>query len=351
MPEGVWVVPVTGMPEVGPGDDLAALVVTGVRALGLSVAEGDVFVVSSKVASKALGLVAADRDAAIAAGTVRVVAERTMDDGRVTRVVESVAGPVMAAAGVDASNTGDLDGVLLLPTDPDGVCAALLAELQAAFGVERLAVVLSDTSGRPWRVGQVDFALGAAGIRVVDDLRGAVDADGRALAVTARAVADEVAAAADLVKGKAAAVPVALVRGVGEFVTGAVERDGGRALVRTGPGDWFATGEAEAIRSALGVTPGSELAERVGITGLGVETPAVRVGRAVAVALSAEDLDEGVGVDVGLDEVVVSGGDPVDRGMLAGRIRVALWGEGFATSVDAAPQRHADAVRVRIRER
>ena len=106
------------MPEVGPGDDLAALVVAGVRALGLSVAEGDVFVVSSKVASKALGLVAADRDAAIAAGTVRVVAERTMDDGRVTRVVESVAGPVMAAAGVDASNTGDLDGVLLLPDGP-----------------------------------------------------------------------------------------------------------------------------------------------------------------------------------------------------------------------------------------
>ncbi|HYQ33861.1 MAG TPA: hypothetical protein VEQ83_11655, partial [Lapillicoccus sp.] len=148
-----------------------------------------------------------------------------------------------------------------------------------------------------------------------------------------------------------AAVPVALVRGVGEYVTGAVERDGGRALVRTGPGDWFASGEAEAIRSALGVTPGSELAERVGIAGLGMETPAVRVGRAVAVALSAEDLDEGVGVDVGLDGVVVTGGDPVDRGMLADRIRVALWGEGFATSVDAAPQRHADAVRVRILKR
>jgi coenzyme F420-0:L-glutamate ligase/coenzyme F420-1:gamma-L-glutamate ligase len=257
----------------------------------------------------------------------------------------------MAAAGVDASNTGDLDGVLLLPTDSDGVCASLLAQLRAAFGVERLAVVLSDTSGRPGRVGPVVVALGAAGIRGVDDLRGAVDADGRALAVTARAVADEVAAAADLVKGKAAAVPVALVRGVGEFVTGVVERDGGRALVRTGPGDWFATGEAEAIRSALGVTPGSALASQVGIRGLGEETAAVRVGRAVAVALSADDLDEGVAVDVGVDAVAVIGGDPVDRGMLAGRLRVALWGEGFATSVDPAPQRHGDAVRVRIRER
>ena len=256
----------------------------------------------------------------------------------------------MAAAGVDASNTGDLDGVLLLPDDPDGVCARSSRTLQAA-GVERLGVVLSDTAGRPWRVGQIDFALGAAGLRVVDDLRGGVDADGRPLAVTARAVADEIAAAADLVKGKAAAVPVAVVRGRRRVR----DRCGG-ARRWTGPGpdrpgDWFATGEAEAIRSALGVTPGSELAERVGIAGLDVETPAVRVGRAVAVALSAEDLDEGVGVDVGLDEVVVTGGDPVDRGMLADRIRVALWGEGFATSVDAAPQRHADAVRVRIRER
>ena len=351
MPDGVWVVPVTGMPEVRPGDDLAALVVAAARSGGLTVTEGDVFVVSSKVASKALGLVAEDRDAAVAAGTVRVVAERTMEDGRVTRVVESTAGPVMAAAGVDASNTGGLDGVLLLPDEPDDVCASLLAALQEAFGVERLAVVLSDTSGRPWRFGQVDFALGAAGLRVVDDLRGGVDADGRGLVVTARAVADEVASAADLVKGKADAVPVAVVRGVGEFVTGSVGREGGRSLVRTGPGDWFATGQAEAVRSALGVPPGSALAERVGIAGLADEDPSRRVGRAVAVALSDESLDDGVGVDVGTDAVVVTGGDPVDRGMLAARIRVAMWGEGFATSVDEASGRAADAVTVRVHAR
>ena len=138
-------------------------------------------VVSSKVASKALGLVGTDREAAVAAATVRVVAERAMEGGRVTRVVESAAGPVMAAAGVDASNTGSSDGVLLLPEDPDGVCASLLQAWQRAFGLTRLAVVLTDTSGRPWRVGQVDFALGAAGLRVLDDLRGEGDADGRAL--------------------------------------------------------------------------------------------------------------------------------------------------------------------------
>ena len=188
-------------------------------------------VVSSKVASKALGLVASDRESAVAAATVRVVAERTMPDGRVTRVVESASGPVMAAAGVDASNTGGSDGVLLLPTDPDGVCASLLAALQRAFGVTRLGVVLSDTSGRPWREGQVDFALGAAGLTVLDDLRGAVDADGRPLAVTARAIADEVAAAADLVKGKVDAVP----GGTGPGARRLRDGHGGRRRAVTGP--------------------------------------------------------------------------------------------------------------------
>ena len=347
MPEPVSVLPVTGLPEVRPGDDLAALVAERVRELGLSVAEGDVLVVSSKVASKALGLIGTDRDAAIAAATVRVVAERAMDDGRVTRVVESAAGPVMAAAGVDASNTGGADGVLLLPEDPDGVCASLLLAWREAFGVSRLAVVLTDTSGRPWRVGQVDFALGAAGLRVLDDLRGAVDADGRALAVTARAVADEIAAAADLVKGKVAGVPVALVRGVGAYVTGAVEPNGARSLVRTGPGDWFATGSAEAVRAALGVAPGSALAEHVGIAPLGDETEADRVSRAVAVAL-AEDADD-VGVDVGPEAVMVTGGDPVDRGVVAARVVVALRGEGFAASLAPAARRTSDAVTVTIR--
>ncbi len=350
MPDGLWVVPVTGMPEVRAGDDLAALVAAGVRALGLTVDEGDVVVVSSKVASKALGLVASDRESAVVAATVRVVAERAMPDGRVTRVVESASGPVMAAAGVDASNTGGSDSVLVLPTDPDEVCASLLAALQRGFGVTRLGVVLSDTSGRPWREGQVDFALGAAGLSVLDDLRGAVDADGRPLAVTARAIADEVAAAADLVKGKVDAVPVALVRGLGGFVTGTVGA-GGRSLVRTGPGDWFATGTAETVRASLGVAPGSERSRRVGVAALGAEQRAVRVGRAVAVALSDETLDESVGVDAGPDSVVVTGGDPVDRGIVAARLGVALWGEGFGSAVEPVARRSADAVTVRVWER
>ena len=131
------------------------------------------------MASKALGLVTddPDKDRVIAGETDHVVAERRAGD-RLTRIVQAKAGPVMAAAGVDGSNTGERGGWLLLPHDPDGVCERLHAALTQRHGV-RVGVVLSDTAGRPWRVGQVDFALGAHGLHVVDDLRGGVDADGR----------------------------------------------------------------------------------------------------------------------------------------------------------------------------
>ena len=163
------IIPLTGVPEVGEGDDLARLLLDAMDAVGMALTDGDVLVVSSKVASKAAGLTAPDREAAIVAETVRVVAERRTD-GRLTQVVESAAGPVMAAAGVDASNTGRSEHVLLLPHDPDAVCRALRAALTAGSGITRLGVVLSDTAGRPWRVGQVDFALGAAGEPGVDGL-------------------------------------------------------------------------------------------------------------------------------------------------------------------------------------
>jgi len=220
-PGPVTITPLTGMPEVRAGDDLAALVVAALDRCGLTLADGDILAVSSKVASKALGLTAppTDKAAVIAAETVRVVAERLAGE-HITRIVESAAGPVMAAAGVDASNTGGRDVLLLLPHDPDEVCRALAEALRRATGVDRVGVVLTDTAGRPWRTGQTDFALGADGVTVLDDLRGSVDADGRPLLVTARAIADELAAAADLVKGKTSAVPVALVRGLGRYVVG-----------------------------------------------------------------------------------------------------------------------------------
>ncbi|HET7799219.1 MAG TPA: coenzyme F420-0:L-glutamate ligase, partial [Humibacillus xanthopallidus] len=256
MSGAVTITPLHGIPEVCLGDDLADLVDGGLRSSGVTLADGDVVVVSSKVASKALGLVTdePDKERVVAAESDGVVAER-LSGGRLTRIVTAKAGPVMAAAGVDGSNTGDRGGWLLLPHDPDGVCRTLHEELTRRHGV-RLGIVLSDTAGRPWRVGQVDFALGAHGLRVLDDLRGAVDADGRDLSVTARALADEIAAAADLVKGKVLGVPVAVVRGLAGVVhehadaapeiaevdrDGApeVDADGARALVRTGPDDWF----------------------------------------------------------------------------------------------------------------
>ena len=210
----ITITPLTGIPEVSEGDDLADVIQLGLDHAGVSLAHGDVLVVSSKIASKALGLVThdPDKDRVVRAETEYVVAERAVGD-RVTRIVRAKAGPIMAAAGVDGSNTGARGGWLLLPHDPDAVCERLHDRLLERHGV-RVGVVLSDTAGRPWRVGQVDFALGAHGLSVLDDLRGGADADGKPLEVTTRAVADEIAAAADLAKGKVAAVPAALLRGL-----------------------------------------------------------------------------------------------------------------------------------------
>ncbi|TQL04639.1 coenzyme F420-0:L-glutamate ligase [Cellulomonas sp. SLBN-39] len=236
-----------GVPEVVPGDDLAALLVAALRAdpdPGRRLVDGDVVVVTSKVVSKAEGRVVAadDREQAITDETVRVVATREHPGG-VTRIVENRLGLVMAAAGVDASNTPE-GTVLLLPVDPDASARGLRRALQEAFGV-RLGVLLTDTAGRPWRQGVADLAIGAAGVQVLEDMRGQVDTHGRPLTMTVAAVADEIASAAELVKGKATGRPVAVVRGVGHLVT---EEDGlgARVLVRTGPDDMFRLGSAEA---------------------------------------------------------------------------------------------------------
>ncbi|WP_262348314.1 coenzyme F420-0:L-glutamate ligase [Cellulosimicrobium cellulans] len=242
-----WGVP--GIGEVRPGDDLAALLGDALAAdasarPATALADGDVLVVTSKIVSKAEGRVvqAEDREAAITAETVRVVATREHPGG-VTRIVENRLGLVMAAAGVDASNT-DEGTVLLLPVDPDATARALRAALDERFGVT-IGVLISDTAGRPWRQGQTDIAIGAAGVQVLDDLRGSTDTHGRPLQVSMAAVADEIAAAAELVKGKATGRPVAVVRGLAHVVT-PDDGPGARVLVRTGPDDMFAEGTAEA---------------------------------------------------------------------------------------------------------
>lgn len=231
----VWAV--EGLPEIAPGDDLARLIGDAVGALE----EGDILAVTSKIVSKAEGriLQAADREAAITAETVRVVATR----GPV-RIVENAWGQIMAAAGVDASNTPG-GTVLLLPADPDASARRICLALRERFGI-RLGVVLTDTFGRPWREGQTDVALGAAGVRVLDDLRGTRDSAGHVLNATQPAVGDEIAAAADLVKGKANGTPVAVVRGLGRYVTDGIDPAGAQPLVRRGDTDMFRVGSTEA---------------------------------------------------------------------------------------------------------
>ncbi|OQR59554.1 coenzyme F420-0:L-glutamate ligase [Streptomyces maremycinicus] len=262
----VWAV--DGLPEVRPGDDLAKLVAAAEPGL----ADGDVLLVTSKIVSKAEGRVvrADDREAAIDAETVRVVARRGT-----LRIVENRQGLIMAAAGVDASNT-PAGTVLLLPEDPDASARAIRAGLRDALGVD-VGVLVTDTFGRPWRAGLTDVAIGAAGVRVLDDLRGGTDAYGNPLSATVVATADELAGAGDLVKGKAAGLPVAVVRGLRHVVVPADTEGGGpvsegpqdagaegggagaggdglagaRALVRGARDDMFRLGTSEAVRLAV----------------------------------------------------------------------------------------------------
>ncbi|MFF4118654.1 coenzyme F420-0:L-glutamate ligase [Streptomyces sp. NPDC001714] len=237
----VWALP--GIPEVQQGDDLAKLIAAAEPGL----ADGDVVIVTSKIVSKAEGRIveAADREAAIDAETVRVVARRGA-----LRIVENRQGLVMAAAGVDASNTPS-GTVLLLPEDPDASARAVRAGLRDALGVN-VGVVVTDTFGRPWRSGLTDVTIGAAGVEVLDDLRGGVDAYGNPLVATVVATADELAAAGDLVKGKATGMPVAVVRGLAHVVADADDDgDGARALVRDAGSDMFRLGTSEAVREAV----------------------------------------------------------------------------------------------------
>jgi coenzyme F420-0:L-glutamate ligase/coenzyme F420-1:gamma-L-glutamate ligase len=237
------------IPQVRPGDDLVVLIAGVLRGLAwpdgtIGVSDDDIVVVTSKIVSKAEGRVirAEDREDAITAETVRVVASVTRG-GRTTRIVENRQGLVMAAAGVDASNT-EPDAVLLLPEDPDRSARQLRAGLQRRLDA-RLGVVVTDTVGRPWRIGMVELAIGAAGLRVVDDLRGQVDASGRPLEVTVAAVADEIACAAELVTGKTAGRPVAVVRGLGHLLT-VNDGPGARTMHRPSHDDLFRLGSAEA---------------------------------------------------------------------------------------------------------
>jgi coenzyme F420-0:L-glutamate ligase/coenzyme F420-1:gamma-L-glutamate ligase len=244
---GILITVLEGIPEIARDDNLAEIIGEALVRSPDGIQDGDILVVTSKIVSKAEGrqVPAADREAAITSETVRVVASRPYPGG-VTRIVENRQGLVLAAAGVDNSNTPE-GTVLLLPIDPDASARRLCGDLRRKFGI-RIGVILSDTLGRPWREGQTDAAIGAAGLRVLEDYRGTHDPHGNLLLASAAAVADEIAGAADLVKGKSRGCPVALVRGLTQLVLEDIDASEGsaRSLIRGAAQDMFRLGSDEA---------------------------------------------------------------------------------------------------------
>jgi coenzyme F420-0:L-glutamate ligase / coenzyme F420-1:gamma-L-glutamate ligase len=234
----------SGIGEVSAGTDLATAILAAVDADPLGpLRDGDVVIVTSKIISKAEGRIepASRRDELIVSETKRTVARRGE-----TRIVRTHDGLTIAAAGIDKSNLSP-EFILLLPRDPDVSAAALRERLTAATGL-RLGVIISDTAGRPWRIGQTDHAIGVSGVRALADYAGVRDGYGNELQVTVMAVADELAAAGDLVKGKLRGRPVAVVRGLGQLLGQA--ESSARELLRDSAKDMFGFGSQEAVLAA-----------------------------------------------------------------------------------------------------
>ena len=232
---------VAGIGEVGAGDDIAQIIVDSVDA---PLHDGDVVVVTSKIVSKAAGLATTvDRDVVMAEETDRVVATRGQ-----MRIVRTRHGLTLAAAGIDASNIA-LGQIIPLPRDSDLAARKLRARLRVLAGVE-VAVIVTDTAGRAWRVGQTDIAIGAAGIKPHLDFTGVTDAYGNVLAVTAPAIADEIAGAADLVAEKLGGNPVVIARGVPHDWLLPDDQAGAATLIRNEDGDLFGLGSRDAVFAA-----------------------------------------------------------------------------------------------------
>jgi coenzyme F420-0:L-glutamate ligase/coenzyme F420-1:gamma-L-glutamate ligase len=280
--------PVTGIGDISPGDDLGEIISTAAPWLR----DGDVLVVTSKIVSKSEGRLVevpvggpereAARERVLADETARPVARRGH-----TRIVATRHGFVLASAGIDASNV-DRSRLVLLPLDPDASARSLRAALRARLGVD-VAVIITDTMGRPWRQGLMDLAIGAAGIAALRDHRGEVDAYGNELHITQMAAIDELSSAAELVKGKCDQVPVAVVRGYFARPT-ADDGPGAAALVRDSAHDLFSLGTAEARRAGLSD------AARLGTPAALSDEPADLSAVARAVADLATALSTGTGL-------------------------------------------------------
>lgn len=271
------------------GDDLVAIINQAIDScpeLPNGLHSGDILVVTSKIVAKVEGRViqAQDREDAITAETARVVATKIHERNGTpvsTRIVETQHGLILAAAGVDASNTED-GTVVLLPQDPDASARTLRAALESKLGIS-IGVIITDTLGRAWRLGVTDHAIGASGIHVLDDLTGTTDAFGQELHMTMVAVADQLAAASELVRAKSGMTPIAVIRGASKWVTG-LGQYAARDLIRPTNEDLFSLGTNEARTEGA---QNAVFARRTVRSFTETPVPAAVVDRALRAAASA----------------------------------------------------------------
>jgi coenzyme F420-0:L-glutamate ligase len=317
---------VDGLPEVEPGHDLGELLTDAATDLR----DGDVVVVTSKVVSKAEGrLVSGTREEHLAAESVRLVAARGD-----TRIVETRHGFVLAAAGIDASNV-PAGSVALLPVDPDASARRIRDTVLRRIGID-VAVIVSDTMGRPWREGVIDTAIGSAGLDVLWDLRGRRDTAGHLLEATVIAVADELAGAADLVKGKLAGTPIAVIRGFP--FTRSKPDPGARPLVRAAMDDMFRLGTREAklqvvTDSAPLPGPPAQIHEDVTNVAGGTEHPTTSAVTDAVGSLGTVEVD--VVIDDAGQTIAITG-RPLSVGIAAGRLLAALAAVGLRAAISAS---------------
>jgi len=249
VPNSIHIIPVAGLPEILPGDDLVSFVANALRQQDCPAQAGDIFVVAQKVVSKAEGRIVRLADVIPSPGALEW-ADRWGKDARLVELVlqqsktiirmergiivtETVHGFICANAGVDASNTAE-ETAILLPENPDRSARTLQARLQDLLGLP-IGVVISDTFGRAWREGLVNVALGVAGVPALIDYRGRRDGSGKPLHATLIATADEIASSAELVMGKADRIPVVIIRGF----SAAVPSGTGADLIRPAERDLF----------------------------------------------------------------------------------------------------------------
>ena len=308
----IELIAVDGVGEVAAGTDLADLILTHAAPQ-----DGDVVVITSKIVSKALGLASTrPRSDVVVEETDRVVARRGD-----TAIVRTHHGLTLAAAGVDASNIAQ-GAVLPLPRDPDGVARDIRAAIRERSGVQ-VAIVVSDTAGRAWRVGQTDIAIGCAGLSPLDSFEGRDDTYGNPLIVTVPAVADQVAGAAELATGKLGQRPISIVRGLDRQFLLDEDGPGAAALIRKELEDMFGLGAREAVLAALPGRPVRGFAELTDEEAAELDL----VGLASPGDFSVEQTADGYVIHASSDQLV-------DAGMLKQRLLALAVAHRLTITVD-----------------